>query len=52
MSLLMIINNYFNNDANVIDNVIDDVIDDNNNNNEKCDLSELSNWGQYIIIDE
>ena len=48
ISLLMLFNNYFKNDGDKnkkVDVVFGKV------NDEICELSDVSNWGQYIIID-
>ncbi len=49
ISLFMFFNNYFKNDDNEnkkVDIVFGKV------NDEICELSDISDWGQYIIIDD
>lgn len=49
ISLLMFFNNYFKNEKDENkkgDNVFENV------NDEICELSDISDWGQYIIIDD
>ena len=49
ISLLMFFNNYFKNDDNEnkkVDIIFGKV------NDEICELSDISDWGQYIIIDD
>jgi hypothetical protein len=48
ISLIMLFNNYFKNDDEnkKVGNVFGKV------NDEICELSDVSDWGQYIIIDD
>jgi hypothetical protein len=49
ISLLMFFNNYFKNEEDENKNV-ECVFE--NVNDEICELSDISDWGQYIIIDD